>query len=121
MPLRESQLALADWICAPEGVKKGLLSGGRPTEPGHPENPVERLVHSDDRLDAVSRLEIYANAYFYRVLDVLREDYPALSRHLGEELFHDLVTSYLLVEPSRHPSLRIPATTFSRPACAPSS
>jgi hypothetical protein len=57
-------------------------------------------------LDATGRLEIYANAYFHRILGVLEADYPALRAALGAEHFHDLVTSYLLVEPSRHPSLR---------------
>jgi hypothetical protein len=64
------------------------------------------LIRGDQRLDATGRLEIYANAYFHRILGVLASDYAALRGALGAELFHDMVTSYLLVVPSRHPSLR---------------
>jgi hypothetical protein len=109
MPLREAQTALARWIRAPEGVAQALVDedrGSPQSLPGGAREQLERLIRSTPALDAVGRLEIYANAYFHRILGVLAADYPALQATLGEDLFHDLVTSYLLVEPSRHPSLR---------------
>jgi hypothetical protein len=63
-------------------------------------------LHSDERLCAEDRLDVYANAYFYRILEVLQQDYPTLAQSLGEAEFHDLATSYLAVHPSEHPSLR---------------
>jgi hypothetical protein len=63
-------------------------------------------VRGDDRVSAAERLEIYANAYFYRILDCLKQDLPALEVCLGGDGFHDLVTAYLVSHPPRHPSLR---------------
>jgi len=103
MSLRETQATVAHWIRAPEGIAKALAED---PSPDLAKAKLAALIQSDETLDAMARLEIYANAYFYRLLGVLSEDYEALRNLLGEDLFHDLVTSYLLVEPSRHPSLR---------------
>lgn len=109
MALREAQKELVGWIRAPEGVAAALAeedrASGGPT-PGAAIRRLEGLIRSDATLDATGRLEIYANAYFHRILGVLSSDYPALQQALGHDPFNDLVTSYLLVEPSRHPSLR---------------
>jgi hypothetical protein len=108
MALREAQKVIADWIRAPEGVAAALAEedGASGSAPGIATRRLENLIRSDATLDATGRLEIYATAYFHRILGVLEADYPALHAALGAEAFHDLVTSYLLVEPSRHPSLR---------------
>jgi hypothetical protein len=109
MALREVQKELAGWIRAPEGVAVALAeedrASGGPAS-GAAIRRLEGLIRSDATLDATGRLEIYANAYFHRILGVLSSDYPALEQALGRDPFSDLVTSYLLVEPSRHPSLR---------------
>ena len=39
----------------------------------------EVLVRGDSRLCATERVNIYANAYFYRLLDCLHEEFPASS------------------------------------------
>jgi hypothetical protein len=109
MALRDVQKELAGWIRAPEGVAAALAeedrASGGPAS-GAAIRRLEGLIRSDASLDATGRLEIYANAYFHRILGVLSSDYPALEQALGRDPFNDLVTSYLLVEPSRHPSLR---------------
>ena len=43
--------------------------------------------------------------YFYRLLDVLREDYPATAAILGEVDFHNLITGYLVEYPPTEPSI----------------
>ena len=116
MKLREAQKSIAGWIRAPEGVAAALAEedaacGGE--TPGVATRRLEGLIRSDATLDATRRLEIYANAYFHRILGVLATDYPALEQALGAERFHDLVTSYLLIEPSRHPSLRYAGSRLS--------
>lgn len=98
--LAASQRRLWRLIAWPEGVAAAL--GGEP--PDTP--PLDSLIRSDARLGAEARLDVYANAYFFRIHDVLAEDYPSLRAVLGETDFHDLVTSYLAVHPSTHPSLR---------------
>jgi hypothetical protein len=54
---------------------------------------------------ASARVEIYARGYFYRLLDVLRAQFPVVAAYLGPNAFHDLVTDFLLAHPSRSPNL----------------
>ena len=98
--LAETEALFFRLITAPEGVSDGLLRDGL----GAAE--LERLIVGDARLSAVGRLDIYANMYFFRLLDILRDDFPKLSAALGEAGFHNLATDYLLAHPSRHPSVR---------------
>jgi hypothetical protein len=87
-------------VTAAEGVAPALAA-----EPGAP--PLAEMVKSDAgaRLDAVARLDVYANMYFYRLLDVLREAYPRLTAAVGEVPFHNLITEYLVACRPRHPSI----------------
>lgn len=99
--LMETQRALLEWISAPEGVRSALDAAGDPDG-----RAVAALVRGDARTGAVERLEIYANAYFFRILGCLAEDFGALRSYLGSEWFHDLVTAYLIAHPPTQPSLR---------------
>jgi hypothetical protein len=49
---------------------------------------------------------VYANAFFARIHDCLREDFGALAHALGPAAFHDLVKTYLMTHPPIRPSLR---------------
>jgi len=46
--------------------------------------------------------EVYANMYLWRLVDALRDTYPALARHLGDQTFASLATDYLQAHPSGH-------------------
>ncbi len=82
------------------GVAQGLATAGQgPAD-------LEQVIASDDRASAVERLDVYANMYFYRIRDTLRDYFPATAAVVGEAGFHNLITDYLLAYPSRHPSLR---------------
>jgi hypothetical protein len=102
--LFETQEILWRLITAPEGVAQGLadLPDRERVLPGG----LESLVRGDERLSAIERLDIYANMYFFRILDCLKEDFPALRAVLGGDRFHNLVTGYLLAHPPSHPSVR---------------
>jgi Putative DNA-binding domain len=54
----------------------------------------------------VARVDVYADAYFYRLLSALGEMYPRLRRLVGDVPFHNLITDYLLACPSTAPDLR---------------
>jgi hypothetical protein len=56
--------------------------------------------------DRVDRVDVYANAYFYRLLAALAEMFPRLAYVAGEVDFHNLVTDYVLALPSTEPDLR---------------
>ncbi len=63
------------------------------------------VIDGTDILNAAARLDIYAQMYWMRIADALREDYPRLAALLGNERFQALARGYLRHAPSRHPSL----------------
>lgn len=91
-------------ITAPEGVEKGLRTFGLRTLP----------IRGNGDLLPHERLDIYANMYFYRIRDSLKNDFPALVKLLGETGFHNLVTSYLAKNPPTHFSLRYAGQNLPR-------
>jgi len=54
----------------------------------------------------IERLEVYANDYYWRLAGVLELHFPTVAWMLGHIAFHNLVTDYVLVSPSRDPDLR---------------
>jgi hypothetical protein len=102
--LKRAQTFFWGLITAPEGVRPGFEEMLRRREASP--SDLDQLIEGDERLRAADRLDIYANMYFYRLLDCLREDYPRLFEACGPDRFHNLVTDDLLRHPSEHPSLR---------------
>src|SRR5882757_2047732 len=100
LPLKQLQSILYRLITAASGVAEGLAAEDR-----LPAGGLDALVLGDDRLSAEDRVDIYANMYFYRLLDVLKEDFPATLRVLGDDNFHNLATGYLLEYPPTEPSV----------------
>lgn len=102
--LADTQAYLWRLITAPEGVAAGLAA----MEDQDPALAARlgEIVVGDGSFNAVQRLDVYANMYFYRLLDSIREDYPAVVAAVGDGEFHNLVTDYLLAHPSQHWSLR---------------
>jgi hypothetical protein len=90
--LASLQRELGRWIAALEGLPDGA--------------ELEARVRADRGVDAARRIDVYANAYFARLHDVLRDDYPALAAALGDAAFHDLAKLYLLAHPPRSFTLR---------------
>jgi hypothetical protein len=78
------------------------------TRPGRLEAAAELLAVSEPSptLDAAGRLQVYADAYFWRLRGVLAEDFPRTAALLGPERFETLAGDYLRRHPSAHPSLR---------------
>jgi len=99
-PLKEIESLLYRLITAPNGVAEGLLAE-RNLSPGG----LGAIVRGDARLSAAERVDIYANMYFYRLLEVLKEDFPATAAVLGADNFHNLVTGYLAEYPPTEPSV----------------
>lgn len=64
------------------------------------------FIKPNDRLSGFEQLEIYARQYWFRLLDCLYEDYPALRAYLGERRFHQLSRDYLAQHPSSSWTLR---------------
>lgn len=96
--------ALQAWflelVTHPEGVAAGARAGQRLLA-----REVEELCLPSERLAASERVGIYADMYFLRLLEVLGEDFPALSAFLGPAASERLLRAYLVRHPSRHPNL----------------
>ena len=66
---------------------------------------VEVTFLGSKRMPAEERVDVYANMYFWRILDAIREDFPHTASMLGDEMFDRFVRDYLRAYPSEHPSL----------------
>lgn len=65
-------------------------------------------ISQERGIDSVSRLDVYAEAYFSRLSDALAVDYPELKKafeDLEENGFLRLAASYLAEHPSRSPNI----------------
>jgi hypothetical protein len=98
--LGEIQRLLWDAITHPSSVAAFLEASDDRTR-----TRFEHVFAGSDAFPAVDRVEVYARAYFHRLLDVLKEQFPVVLAHLGADAFHNLVTDYLLAHPSRSPNL----------------
>jgi len=76
MNLRELQNLLYQSITDPDGTKESIGE-----EPRLAPGVFEALVHGDERLSSLERVDIYANAYFCRLLECLAEDFRPRSQY----------------------------------------
>lgn len=98
--LADVQATLYDLITAPEGAAKRLAELDRPV------GALDSIVKGTASLSAVERVDVYANMYFYRIRDVLRDEFAKTLSAVGDDAFHNLVTDYLVACRPSHPSLR---------------
>jgi hypothetical protein len=106
--LKHLQQFLYRLITAPGGVAEGLAQ-----EVALPDGGLGQLVIGEDRMSPVERVEVYANGYFYRILEVLKEDYPATLAVAGDDHFHNLATGYLIDYPPAQPSIHFAGLNFA--------
>lgn len=81
----------------------------RPLKPMHrmrQSKLCEQLIEPSNTLSSHERLELYAQQYWWRLLDSLRDDFPKLLQYLGERDFDALLVRYLTKHPSRSYTLR---------------
>ncbi len=90
-------------VSAPETVERALPHIAA-SDPGAA--PLTGWIRAPDDRYAIERLNVYGNMYFFRLLGVLRDDYPDLVKLLGDDHFHNLATDYLAACPSDSPSIR---------------
>ncbi len=64
------------------------------------------LVEPSRTQEPAQRVEVYADAYFLRLRDVLAEDFPRVAKLLGDDAFEALARGYLKAYPSTEPSVR---------------
>lgn len=109
---------LQNWFQAaithPEGVSEGVASpDARRHIAGEPAD-AESVLTRSAALSALDRLAVYGHAYFARLLDCLREEYPVLKYALGAGVFDAFAAGYLQSYPSRSYTLFALGTEFPR-------
>jgi hypothetical protein len=100
MELPSLQRLLYRLVAEPESIASRLSGASAVEFPG-----IEAIISGDQCLSAAERLGIYATGYFYRLLDCLKEDYPATLAVLGDEAFQRLIADYLGEFPPTEPSI----------------
>jgi hypothetical protein len=66
---------------------------------------IREVIAETPNLSAHKRLSIYANGYVLRLLECLREEFPALRSFVGASVFDAFAGAYIITRPSRSPSL----------------
>ncbi len=65
----------------------------------------DEVFESSEGLSALDRMDIYANDYYWRLAGVLEEQFPTVAWMLGHVRFHNLLTDYVLHNPSHDADL----------------
>lgn len=94
--LKQTEIRLYRLITYPEGLKGALQAHPAWAPP----------IRPSPTLTPAERVDIYANMYFYRILDSLKEDFGRVLRVIGEVNFHNLITGYLAKHPPTSFTLR---------------
>jgi len=97
-------------ITHPAGIEAGANSGPARTALGADVDELDDVVCRSQRLSSADRLRVYGNAYFARLLECLRAEFPAMVKALSEEAFDGLAFGYLLEHPSQSYTLSRLAT-----------
>ncbi len=87
MTLAETQALFHEILTGAEPVARERIDACFAGTPGHP---------------AAERVAIYADMYRWRLVQAMRETFPKLVRHLGDERFAALAWDYLRRNPSEH-------------------
>ena len=87
----EALAELQGWML--DGIRAGTAEG------------IAERIAGDARLGPQGRFAIYAGGYRSRLLETLRDDFPALRRLVGETVFDLFAHGYIAARPPRHFSL----------------
>ena len=101
-------------ITNPAGLQAGLDSEAARRYIGISGNDLEQVVTRSNSLNAAGRLAIYSHAYFSRLQECLRAEFPVLLHALDEQLFNFFTFEYLNHYPSRSYTLNQLGENFPR-------
>lgn len=104
--LAATQQLFFDAIRFPTGVLDFLT-----TSPPELRRAFDEVFVQSPELSALERMDIYADDYYWRLAGVLEEHFTTVAWMLGHVRFHNLLTDFVLHNPSRDADLR----GYSRP------
>lgn len=99
--LRRIQSWLQSVIMHPGGVVAGMRSDESREHLDVTPGDLASVILPSAAVSSLDRLEIYARAYYARLLECLRAEFPVLASALGAELFDEFAFAYLQKYPSR--------------------
>ncbi|MCC9606871.1 DNA-binding domain-containing protein [Blastopirellula sp. JC732] len=85
-------------ISCPGGVSAGIDASRQWIDVAS--DQVEQVIERSEKRTSLQRLQVYGNAYFARLVECMREQFPALCETLGQELFDGFALDYLDKRPS---------------------
>jgi hypothetical protein len=88
-------------IVHPLGVERGIASDDARQHLDVEPAAIEQVVTRSKALSAVERLGIYGYAYYARLLECLKEEFPAVLHAVGDDAFNSFALGYLQKYPSR--------------------
>ena len=74
---------------------------------------IEKIILPSSQQTSAERLEVYAAAYYLRLLDCLREFFPCFRFAMGVEIFDEFALAYLQRHPSQSYTLHHLADQFA--------
>lgn len=100
---RRSLASLQQWFQAvitnPEGVSAGIEEASESSAIRIASDELEDVILPSRRVSSHERLSIYAHAYYARLAECMREEFPALLHALGDDTFSAFVAGYLQARP----------------------
>ncbi|MDF1665954.1 MAG: DNA-binding domain-containing protein [Planctomycetota bacterium] len=66
---------------------------------------VDDAIGRSKYLTAEQRLGVYANMYFWRLIDILADHFEVIQGTMGHDMFFNVARSYLIAHPSSRPTL----------------
>ncbi len=104
-------------ISHPDGVEAGFRTDAAAVDFPRPEidpqaREISDIIEPSNLCTPAERLSVYANAYFWRLVDTLADDYSIVRDLIGKKLFYDTAVDYLRKNPSRHYSLSMLGAEF---------
>lgn len=100
-PLSQLQAWMQSVLMHPGGTVEGIAGSPAQQHLAIAASDLESVVTRSRQLSAMDRLEIYARAYYARLLECLRSEFPVLAKAMGEDCFDDFAIDYLQRYPSQ--------------------
>ncbi|HUG91428.1 MAG TPA: DNA-binding domain-containing protein [Planctomycetaceae bacterium] len=101
-------------IMHPEGVAAGVNSGAARSEIDVSAAHLEQVISRSRALGSLKRLHVYGNAYYARLLECLRDEFPATAHAVGTDTFDGFAFGYLQAYPSTSYTLARLGSNFPR-------
>jgi hypothetical protein len=100
-PLKKLQQWMQAVITHPAGVEAGLSTTEAQSHIATSSSDVETIIEPSRRQSSIERLEVYANAYYARLIECLQAEFPIFRQTVGDELFSEFAVDYLRRYPSQ--------------------